>query len=179
MKSRIAYMLIAVLALGAALPASAQQTPDPTLSYFVPEAVPPAPPIVTGLAATAYFRSCPGNDGGSSLPNHARIKVILKNVDGTPCVGVAAANIYIKLNGGTDVQGFSGDGADSIIGCAHRSPKASANSCRCSKRTRPSSGRSAHPEPPMPRRPNRQSHGPSSRSKTCWNLDTHPPRTLP
>jgi hypothetical protein len=90
------------------------QTPDPATSYYVPEAGPVGAPL-TGTDAVQFFRACPNNDGGASLPLSARIKVVLKNSVGLPLAGVPAADIYIKLNGGTDVQGFSGDGADSVI----------------------------------------------------------------
>jgi hypothetical protein len=112
MNSRIGCMVIAALALMLGAAASAQ-TPDPALSYYVPEAGTTVTPI-TGAAAVQFFRSCPNNDGGSSLPNNARIKVTLMNSLG-PVAGVPAADIYVKLNGGTNVQGFSGDGADSVI----------------------------------------------------------------
>ena len=115
MNSRIGCMVIAALALMLGAAASAQ-TPDPALSFYVPEAGPVAPGgvPVTGAEAVKFFRSCPNNDGGSSLPNNARIKVILRNALG-PVAGFPADQIYIKLNGGTAVQGFSGDGADSVI----------------------------------------------------------------
>jgi hypothetical protein len=67
-----------------------------------------------GAQAIRFFRGCPNNDGASSFPNNARIKVVLM-ANGTPLSGVAAADIYVKLNGGTAVQHFNGDGADSII----------------------------------------------------------------
>jgi hypothetical protein len=118
MNSRIGCVLIAAAALCAVGRTASAQTPDPTQSYFVPEAGPVAPGGVplTGAEAVRFFRACPNNDGGSSLPNNARIKVVLLNDVGAPLAGIPAANIYILLNGGTDVQGFGGGGgADSII----------------------------------------------------------------
>ena len=116
MNSRIGWMLIAALALCASGRTASAQTPDPDLSYYVPEAGPTAPGgvPVTGAEAVKFFRSCPNNDGGSSLPNNARIKVVLMDASG-PLAGILAENIYVKLNGGTAVQNFPGDGADSVI----------------------------------------------------------------
>ena len=103
MDSRLGCVIAALLVcMPIALPAQAQ-TPDVAKSYFVPEAGSVGTPIV-GQDAVKFFRACPNNDGGASLPLNARIRIVL-----------APENIYIKLNGGTVVQGFSGDGADSII----------------------------------------------------------------
>lgn len=112
-KSGCALTALVMTLLAAGAPSFAQ-TPDPAKSYYVPEAGDVGAPFV-GANATKYFRACPNNDGGANLPFSARIKVILKDSDGFPIVGLAAANIYIKLNGGTGVQGFGGDGADSIV----------------------------------------------------------------
>ena len=84
---------------------------DATQSYFVPMAGPAATPV-TGQAATRFFRSCPNNDGGSALPNNARIRVVLVDATGA---GIAGLVPYVKFNGGTAAQGFGGNGADSII----------------------------------------------------------------
>jgi hypothetical protein len=114
MASKAGCLLVVLFAgLVSGAPCRAQ-TPDPARSYYVPEAGPVGTPFM-GTDATKFFRACPGNDGGSSLPQSARIKVVLKNAAGDPIIGLAAANIYIKLNGGTAVQGFPGDGADSVI----------------------------------------------------------------
>ena len=86
---------------------------DVTTSYFVPQAGPTATPT-EGNLATQFFRSCPNNDG-ASLPNNARIKVVLRNTSGDPLAGVSAQDIFVRLNGGIAAQGFSGVGADSII----------------------------------------------------------------
>jgi hypothetical protein len=126
MNSKIGWMVIAVLVVGAVGSGGTAiaQTPDPMQSFFVPEAGPVAAPV-TGLPATAFFRSCPDNDGSSSLPNAARIKVILKNSNGMALGNIPAADIYIQLNGGTTVQGFPDNGgADSVIsnGTLNNSP---------------------------------------------------------
>lgn len=114
MDSRGARWLIAAAVMLLSVASANAQTPDPTQSFYVPEGGAVAAPAV-GADAVRFFRACPNNDGGSSLPSSARIKVILKTAEGAPIVGLAAEDIYVKLNGGTTVQGFSGDGADSII----------------------------------------------------------------
>ena len=83
-------------------------------SYFVPQSGTVATPTV-GTAAIKFFRMCPNNDGGSSLPSNARIKIVLRNSHGSPVSGVTSGDICILFNGGTPVQGFAGVGADSII----------------------------------------------------------------
>lgn len=83
-------------------------------SFFVPQAGTTTAPV-EGTDATRFFRACPNNDGGSSLFNNARIKIVLKDANGAPLAGVPATDVYLQLNGGTLAQGFSGAGADSII----------------------------------------------------------------
>ena len=114
MNSRLGCVIAAFLVcVPIGLPAQAQ-TPDVAKSYFVPEAGDVGTPIM-GQAAVKFFRACPNNDGGASLPLNARIRIVLHDASDAPIIGLAPENIYIKLNGGTTVQGFSGDGADSII----------------------------------------------------------------
>lgn len=88
--------------------------PDIAQSFFVPEAGLVGTPLV-GAQAVAFFRACPNNDGGSSLPNNARLKVVIRDSNGIGVAGIPAADIYVALNGGTVAQGFVGDGADSVI----------------------------------------------------------------
>jgi hypothetical protein len=88
--------------------------PSTLLSYYVPQAGPLDTPV-EGDAAIRYFRMCPNNDGGTSLPNNARIKVVVKNAAGFGIVGIPATDVLALLNGGTLEQGYSGLGADSII----------------------------------------------------------------
>jgi len=95
------------------VPKAAAQV-DPTTSFYVPQSGAVATPV-EGTAATRFFRACPNNDGGSSLPNNARIKVVLKDAGGVAIAGVPAADICLLFNGGTLDQGFTGSGADSII----------------------------------------------------------------
>ena len=68
-----------------------------------------------GDAATTYFHACPNNDGGSSLPLNARIKIVVKDSGGAPIPGISPADLFILFNGGTPAQGFSGEGPDSVI----------------------------------------------------------------
>src|SRR6267378_2041788 len=114
MKTRLGLWLITML-IGPVLSAPVQaQVPDAAKSYFVPQAGSVGNPI-EGTTAAAFFRACPNNDGGASLPNNARIKIVLKDGGDAPIVGLSRFSIYVHFNGGTDKQGFSGDGADSII----------------------------------------------------------------
>jgi len=114
MNFRLGFWMAAyLLCLAIGTPANAQ-TPDVANSYYVPEAGPVGTPM-QGAGAIRFFRMCPNNDGGASLPQSARIKLVLRDASNAPIVGMSAANIYVKFNGGTNVQGFSGDGADSII----------------------------------------------------------------
>jgi hypothetical protein len=68
-----------------------------------------------GTAAISLFHACPNNDGGSSLPLSARIKLVVKDAAGAPIVGIAPTDMCVLFNGGTPAQGFSGPGADSVI----------------------------------------------------------------
>jgi hypothetical protein len=99
----------------AAAPALAQcPLPDPNTSFYVPQSGSVATPA-EGTSAIRFFRACPNNDGGSSLPNNVRIKVVLRDAAGLPLPGVPEFQVYTLYNGGTPAQGFSGPGADSII----------------------------------------------------------------
>lgn len=88
--------------------------PEISNSYFVPQIGPVASPV-EGTLATRNFRMCPNNDGGSSLPNNARIKVVILDVNFNPIAGVPAEDICLLFNGGTAAQGFVGVGSDSIV----------------------------------------------------------------
>ncbi|RPH54504.1 MAG: hypothetical protein EHM89_18490 [Acidobacteria bacterium] len=92
------------------VPARAQ-VPDAGNSYFTPEAGSVATPMV-GMNAVHFFWTCPNND---LVSNNARIKVVLRDASDAPIEGVDRMSIYLQFNGGTDKQGFTGDGADSII----------------------------------------------------------------
>ena len=89
------------------------EDPDPSRSYFIPQAGSVAYPL-EGQAAMKFFRACPNNDGVSSLPNNARIQITLVGGSG-PVSGYPASRIYVLFNGGTATQGFTGPGTDSVI----------------------------------------------------------------
>jgi hypothetical protein len=104
----------------AAAPAGAD-VPYLANCFYVPQAGPVASPI-EGAGAIAFFRICPNNDGAGSLPNNARIKIVVRNAVGRGIAGVAAQDIGILFNGGTPAQGFSGIGADSVIASSGLNP---------------------------------------------------------
>jgi hypothetical protein len=108
--------------------ASAQ--PDFARSYFVPQSGPLATPA-EGASAYRFFRICPNNDGGTSLPNNARIKVVIRDATGAGIPGFPADEICILFNGGTAAQGFSGLGADSIIATSFWNPVPLCPDVRC------------------------------------------------
>ncbi len=88
--------------------------PDISQSFYVPQVGSVGTPT-EGAVAIRNFRVCPNNDGGSSLPNNARIKVVLRDINGNGVPDIAPADICVLLNGGTPAQGFNGVGADSVI----------------------------------------------------------------
>jgi hypothetical protein len=96
-----------------AIPASAG-VPDLGQSFFVPQAGAYANPM-EGNDAITYFRACPNNDSTGSLPESARVKVVVRDQNGNPIPGIASESICVLFNGGTTAQGFSGIGADSVI----------------------------------------------------------------
>lgn len=90
--------------------------------FYVPQAGPVAAPL-EGAAAITFFRTCPNNDGSTSLPNSARIKVVVRNAIGRGITGIAAQDVGILFNGGTPAQGFTGPGADSVISNSQLNPR--------------------------------------------------------
>jgi hypothetical protein len=99
------------------LPAAYAGVPDTNNSFYVPQAGTVGTPL-EGLSATPsyrFFRGCPNNDGVTSFPNNARVKVVVRDVNGNGIAGIAAADICLLFNGGTPAQSFSGVGADSVI----------------------------------------------------------------
>ena len=116
MRSRWKAVLLtgASLALMAAAVPAMAGIPDVTNSFYVPQSQ-LGTTVSEGTAAVRFFRMCPNNDGGASLPQNARVKVVVRDVNNNPIPNVAAADICILLNGGTAAQGFSGPGADSVI----------------------------------------------------------------
>jgi hypothetical protein len=114
-RSRPFAPLVLVFVVLAIIPAATYAgVPDASLSFFVPQTGTVATPT-EGTVAIRLFRACPNNDGAGTLPNNARIKVVLRDVNGNPVAGVAAEDVCVLLNGGTAAQGFSGVGADSVI----------------------------------------------------------------
>src|SRR5438093_7664955 len=106
--------IIAVMGMIAmAMPAVAG-VPDVAQSFYVPQRGTVGTPI-EGASAVSFFRACPNNDGGTSLPNNARVKVVVRDMNGNGIQGIAAADICLLFNGGTPAQSFSGVGADSVI----------------------------------------------------------------
>jgi len=104
--------------IGLAAPAARADVPDVRRSFYVPQAGSTTAPLEgasTPNPSFRFFRACPNNDGGASLPNNARIKVVALNAAGEGIAGIAAADIWMLLNGGTPAQGFSGEGTDSVI----------------------------------------------------------------
>jgi hypothetical protein len=115
MMLKVAKLGIAIAAVMAwIVPAADAGVPDPNNSFYVPQRGTVASPV-EGTSATGLFRACPNNDGGTSLPNNVRVKVVVRDSNSNPIPGIAAADICLLFNGGTAVQGFSGVGADSII----------------------------------------------------------------
>jgi hypothetical protein len=96
------------------VPAAYAGIPDVSNSFYVPQRGTVASPT-EGTAATSFFRACPNNDGGASLANNARLKIVVRDINNNPIPNIAAADICVLFNGGTAAQGFSGVGADSVI----------------------------------------------------------------
>jgi hypothetical protein len=126
--AKLGIAIAAVLAL--IVPAAYAGVPNTTNSYYVPQAGTTTTPT-TGAAAVLLFRACPNNDGGASLANNARIKVVVKDNLNNPIQGIAAADICMLFNGGTAAQGFSGVGADSVIANSLPSSGALCPDVRC------------------------------------------------
>lgn len=122
-------LALGALALLAPTPGSSQVST--TLSYYVPQAGSVATPL-EGTAARAFLRACPNNDGGSSLPNNARIKVVVRDLVGNPMAGIPADNICAQFGwpdsivGGSpcdttciDVQCLAADAATDVNGVSY------------------------------------------------------------
>jgi hypothetical protein len=104
--------------------------PSTTLSFFVPQSGSVTTPT-EGAAAIANARHCPNKDGTQVLRLNSRLKVVVKASDGSPIVGIPAADICILFNGGTPAQGYSGVGADSIIANFQFNQMANCPDVRC------------------------------------------------
>jgi len=119
MMLKVAKLGIAIAAVLAwIVPAAYAGVPDIAQSFYVPQAGSTTAPLEGTSSPNPsfrFFRACPNNDGGASLPNSARVKVVVRDVNGTGIAGIAAADICLLFNGGTPAQLFSGVGADSIV----------------------------------------------------------------
>lgn len=118
MMLKVAKLGIAIAAtLAWIVPAAYAGVPDIAQSFYVPQAGNTTTPLEgasTPNPSFRFYRMCPNNDGGSSLPNNARVKVVVRDVNGNGIAGIAAADVCLLFNGGTPAQGFSGVGADSV-----------------------------------------------------------------
>lgn len=156
MMLKVAKLGIAIAVLATMIvPAAYAGVPDITLSYYVPQATGTASAVVgvpcegsvagaNGCAiapagtggAIGSARRCPNDDPPQMLKNNARLKVVVRASDGTPIVGIPAADICVMFNGGTPGappagQGFSGVGDDSIIANLQYNPAAACPDVRC------------------------------------------------
>src|SRR6267142_2197693 len=130
MMLKVAKLGIAIAAVLAwIVPAAYAGVPDVTNSFYVPQRGPVGTPI-EGAGAVTFFRVCPNNDP-TGIAQAARIKVVVRDVNGTGIVGVAAADICMLFNGGTPAQGFSGVGSDSVI--ANRQLNPTCPDVRCAQ----------------------------------------------
>src|SRR5205823_13654488 len=95
--------------------------PSSDLSYFVPQSGELTAPV-EGAAAIANARRCPNDDGTQVLKLNARLKIVVKTIEGAPISGISPADICVMFNGGTPAQGFSGAGDDSMIANSQYNP---------------------------------------------------------
>jgi len=89
---------------------------DADNSYYVPEAV-VGGVVKDGLStpkAYQLFHGCPNNDAGS-YPALARVRVVVKDTAGNGIANISPSDIFVLFNGGSPVQGFIGDGSDSVV----------------------------------------------------------------
>jgi hypothetical protein len=129
-RKSIFEMLVFLLVMTSWVSGTRAQTPSADSSYFVPQAGPYSTPV-EGDEAVTFFRTCPNNDGNGSLPELARILVVVKQASGLPIPGIPASSICILFNGGTPAQGFSGLGADSVIANSTWNQSPSCPDVRC------------------------------------------------
>ena len=117
MMLKVAKLGIAIAAVMAwIVPAAYAGVPDVNQSFYVPQAGNTTTPLegASTPKSFSFFRGCPNNDA-PSYPNNARVKVVVRDANGTGIAGVSAADICLLFNGGTQSQGFAGVGADSVI----------------------------------------------------------------
>jgi len=136
---KVAKLGIAIAAVLAwIVPAAYAGVPSVANSFYVPQRGSVGTPIegstTPGQGATVAFHTCPNNDSfveGTGVFANARIKVVVRDLNGNGIPGVAAADICLLFNGGTAAQGFSGVGADSIIANRQWNPNALCPDVRC------------------------------------------------
>ncbi|MGH7681519.1 MAG: hypothetical protein ACRENN_05985 [Candidatus Eiseniibacteriota bacterium] len=112
-------LIAAVGMITMAFPAAYGAVPSTSKSFYVPQAGSTTAPLEGASSPNPsfrFFRSCPNNDGGASLPNNARIKVVVRDGADHGIAGIAAADILLLFNGGTPEQGFSSPGGPSVVG---------------------------------------------------------------
>jgi len=97
-----------------ALDTTSTAAPSPTLSYFVPQVGSVTTPS-EGAAAFRHFATCPHNDSSQLNVFSSRIKIVARDAGNNAIPGISAGDIFILFNGGTQAQGFAGQGADSVI----------------------------------------------------------------
>jgi hypothetical protein len=117
MMLKVAKLGIAIAAVMAwIVPAAYAGVPDVNQSFYVPQAGTTTSPLegASTPKSFSFFRGCPNNDP-PSYPNNARVKVVVRDANGTGIAGVSAADICLLFNGGLPAQGFSGVGADSVV----------------------------------------------------------------
>jgi hypothetical protein len=110
--------------------AVSSQIPSAAFSFYAPQTGSVAAPT-EGIEAIKFFRACPNNDGGTVLPNNARIKVVVNDQFGHAIPGIPASDVCVMFNGGTAAQGFSGEGADSVIANSQWNISPSCPDVRC------------------------------------------------
>jgi hypothetical protein len=131
MMLKVAKLGIAIAAVLAwIVPAAYAGVPDVANSFFVPQRGSVGTPS-EGNTALLSFRVCPNNDAGTALAANARIKVVVRDVNGNGIPGIAAADICMLFNGGTAAQGFSGVGSDSVIANRQWNTLANCPDVRC------------------------------------------------
>jgi len=123
-------MVVAALALAGWTGTSAAQV-SPDKSFYVPQAGLDYNNPLEGTDAIPYFRACPNNDGDGSLPLDARIKVVVRDANDAGIKDIAASDICILFNGGPPVQGYTGNGADSVIANSTYNPAFNCPDVRC------------------------------------------------
>lgn len=123
------FMAVAMVGMIATAIPAAAGVPDVANSFYVPQGGSVGTPT-EGNPALLNFRVCPNNDA-VGVAATARVKVVVRDVNGNGIANIAAADICMLFNGGTTQQGFSGVGADSVIANNQWNPAAACPDVRC------------------------------------------------